>query len=53
MVSLDASIQGEPQAMLACYQTAFFGAAVVAGLAALASLVLVRGGAATADVPVG
>jgi EmrB/QacA subfamily drug resistance transporter len=53
MVSLAASMQGEPEAMLAGYQTAFLGAAVVAGLAALASLVLVRGGAAAADVPVG
>ena len=53
MVSLAASMQGEPEAMLAGYQTAFLGAAVVAALAALASLVLVRSGAAAADVPVG
>jgi hypothetical protein len=39
--------------MLAGYQTAFIGAAVVAGLAALATLIFVRGGAAAADVPVG
>lgn len=53
MVSLAASMQGEPEAMLAGYQTAFLGAAVVAALAALASLTLVRSGAAAADVPVG
>ena len=53
MVSLAASMQSEPDAMLAGYQTAFIGASVVAGLAALASLVFVRGGAAGANVPAG
>jgi hypothetical protein len=53
MVSLAASMQGEADAMLAGYQTAFIGAAVVAGLAALAALIFVRGGAAAADVPLG
>lgn len=53
MVSLATSVGGDPAAMLAGYQTAFLGAAVVAGLAALAALVLVRGQTAASDVPVG
>ncbi len=53
MVSLAASTAGEPQALLAGYQLAFLGAALVAGLAALAALALVRGQTVASDVPVG
>ncbi len=56
MVSLAAStgsVGGEGVAsLLAGYQAAFLGAAVLAAIAALASLVLIRGQMAT-DVPVG
>lgn len=53
MVSLAASIGGPAETMLAGYQMAFTGAAIVAGIAALATLVLVRGQPAASDVPVG
>lgn len=39
--------------LLAGYQNAFLGAAIIAGLAALAALTLIRGKTATTDVPVG
>ena len=56
-VSLAASMAGSGDGatatLLAGYQTAFLGAAVVAALAALAALTLIRGKAATKDVPVG
>lgn len=53
MVSLSASMGGEPEAVLAGYRMAFLGAAVVAALAALTALVLVRGQPTASDVPVG
>jgi hypothetical protein len=53
MVSLAASMGGDPDALLSGYQMAFLGAAVVAGIAAVAALALVRGQAAASDVPVG
>jgi EmrB/QacA subfamily drug resistance transporter len=53
MVSLAASMEGRAEAMLAGYQLAFTGAAIVAGLAALAALVLIRGQTTASDVPVG
>ncbi len=53
MVSLAASMEGQAEAMLAGYQMAFTGAAIVAAIAALAALVLIRGQAAASDVPVG
>jgi len=39
--------------MLQGFQAAFQGAGVVAAIAALATLVLIRGGAAQREVPVG
>lgn len=57
MVSLAASAGqnggNEAAPLLAGYQTAFLGAAVVAAIAALASLLLIRGQTAATDVPVG
>lgn len=53
MVSLAASTGDGPESMLAGYQLAFLGAAVVAGVAALAALGLVRGQTTASDVPVG
>lgn len=53
MVSLATSAGGEPEATLAGYQTAFLGAAVVAAVAALAALVLVRGQTVASDIPLG
>ncbi len=53
MVSLAAWMGGDADALLSDYQMAFLGAAVVAGIAAVAALALVRGQAAASDVPVG
>ena len=57
MVSLAASMGGSGSnasaALLAGYQAAFIGAAVVAVVAGLLSLVLIRGQSATIEVPVG
>jgi len=57
MVSLAASAgQGggnEAAPLLAGYQTAFLGGAGVAAIAALASLLLIRGQTAATDIPVG
>jgi predicted MFS family arabinose efflux permease len=53
MVSLAASMGDDRDALLSGYQMAFLGAAVVAGIAAVAALALVRGQAAASDVPVG
>lgn len=53
MVSLAASMEGQAEAMLASYQMAFTGAAIVAAIAALGALLLVRGQAGTSGVTVG
>lgn len=53
MVSLAASMEGQAEAMLAGYQMAFTGTAIVAAIAALGALLLVRGQASTSGVTVG
>ncbi len=52
MVSLAASSGAASEEALAGYQTAFRGAALIAGVAALAALFLVRGTTSAKDVPV-